>query len=120
MKKLDYLRSNLHDGKFIFEQNEFIKRKVKKLVNHQTIKIIKGSYDHLLFQRGNDLELIDKFKNNKIEYYGIYKDKEIIDDFFIEKSDNALDTNEDTIFLDYEIMKEVLKKIGTEYNTSPY
>lgn len=119
IKKLDYLRSNLHDGKFIFEQNEFIKRKVKKLVNHQTIKIIKGSYDHLLFQRGNDLELINKFKNNKIEYYVIYKDKEIIDDFFIEKSDNTLDvniTNEDTIFLDYEIMKEVFKKISTEYN----
>lgn len=124
IKKIDYLRSCIHNGKFILndtlENPQY--QKVKKINNNLNIikRVVKASYDQLLFQRGNNLDpnLAKKIKNKQAYYYIIYENSSIIDDFIIFKENNLIDLNHnnlDSAFYSYEIMNLIFDKLKHDY-----
>ncbi len=124
IKKIDYLRSCIHNGKIILNNPtyEIEHQKVKKIDNNlNTIKrIVKASYDQLLFQRKTNLNqtLANYVKSKKATYYIIYENSSITDDFIIYNSNNLLDinlNNPDSTFNSIELMHLIFDKLKSDY-----
>ena len=124
IKKIDYLRSCIHNGKIILNNPtyEIEHQKVKKIDNNlNTIKrIVKASYDQLLFQRKTNLNqtLANDVKSKKATYYIIYENSSITDDFIIYNSNNLLDinlNNPDSTFNSIELMHLIFDKLKSDY-----